>query len=71
MAFMKIALDRRDFECQLTNPIRFTGAEIIKLLRLRKGGFHYDEINDWCKRMVATTIMSVWRMMASSPAPFK
>ncbi len=32
MAFMKIALDQRDF--------------------------HYDEINDWCKRMVATTIMS-------------
>src|ERR671927_434531 len=31
---------------------------MIKLLRLRKGGFHYDEINDWCKRMVATTIMS-------------
>jgi hypothetical protein len=58
MAFMKIALDQRDFEGQLTNPIRFTGAEIIKLLRLRKGGFHYDEINDWCKRMVATTIMS-------------
>jgi hypothetical protein len=58
MAFMKIALDQRDFEGQLTNPISFTGAEIIKLLRLRKGGFHYDEINDWCKRMVATTIMS-------------
>src|SRR6478609_3741200 len=58
MAFMKIALDQRDFEGQLTNPIRFTGAEIIKLLRLCKGGFHYDEINDWCKRMVATTIMS-------------
>lgn len=31
---------------------------MIKMLRLRKGGFHYDEINDWCKRMVATTIMS-------------
>jgi hypothetical protein len=58
MAFMKIALDQRELEGQLTNPIRFTGADIIKLLRLRKGGFHYDEINDWCKRMVATTIMS-------------
>lgn len=58
MAFMKIALDQREFEGQLTNPIRFSGADMIKLLRLRKGGFHYDEINDWCKRMVATTIMS-------------
>lgn len=58
MAFMKIALDQKDFQGSLTNPIRFTGAEIIKLLGLRKGGFHYDEINDWCKRMVATTIMS-------------
>jgi hypothetical protein len=58
MAFMKIALDQREFQGQLTNPIRFSGADMIKLLRLRKGGFHYDEINDWCKRMVATTIMS-------------
>src|SRR5690242_9019753 len=58
MAFMKIALDQREFQGQLANPIRFSGADMIKLLRLRKGGFHYDEINDWCKRMVATTIMS-------------
>jgi len=58
MAFMKFALDQREIQGQLTNPIRFSGADMIKLLRLRKGGFHYDEINDWCKRMVATTIMS-------------
>ncbi len=58
MAFMKIALDQREFQGHLTNPIRFSGADMIRLLRLRKGGFHYDEINDWCKRMVATTIMS-------------
>jgi hypothetical protein len=58
MAFMKFALDQRELQGQLTNPIRFSGADMIKLLRLRKGGFHYDEINDWCKRMVATTIMS-------------
>jgi hypothetical protein len=58
MAFMKFALDQREFQGQVTNPIRFSGADMIKLLRLRKGGFHYDEINDWCKRMVATTIMS-------------
>jgi hypothetical protein len=55
---MKFALDQREVQGELTNPIRFSGAEMIKLLRLRKGGFHYDEINDWCKRMVATTIMS-------------
>jgi hypothetical protein len=58
MAFMKIALDQREYQGQVTNPICFSGADMIKLLRLRKGGFHYDEINDWCKRMVATTIMS-------------
>jgi len=58
MAFMKIALDQREIQGQLSNPIRFSGADMIKMLRLRKGGFHYDEINDWCKRMVATTIMS-------------
>lgn len=58
MAFMKIALDQREFQGGVSNPIRFTGADMIKLLRLRKGGFHYDEINDWCKRMVATTITS-------------
>ena len=58
MAFMKIALDQREALGKIENPIRFCGADMIKLLRLRKGGFHYDEINDWCKRMVATTIMS-------------
>lgn len=58
MAFMKIALDQREFQGELQNPIRFSGADMIKMLRLRKGGFHYDEINDWCKRLVATTIMS-------------
>jgi len=58
MAFMKFAQDQRELQGQLQNPIRFSGADMIKLLRLRKGGFHYDEINDWCKRMVATTIMS-------------
>jgi len=58
MAFMKIALDQRELQGELTNPVRFSGADMIKLLRLRKGGFHYDEMNDWCKRLVATTIMS-------------
>lgn len=58
MAFMKIALDQKEFQRRLENPIRFSGCDMIRLLRLRKGGFHYDEINDWCKRMVATTIMS-------------
>jgi hypothetical protein len=58
MAFMKIALDQKEFQGRLENPVRFTGSDMIRLLRLRKGGFHYDEINDWCKRMVATTIMS-------------
>jgi hypothetical protein len=58
MAFMKIVMDQREFQGQVANPIRFSGADMIRLLGLRKGGFHYDEINDWCKRMVATTIMS-------------
>src|SRR5258708_31526099 len=34
MAFMKIALDQREFQGQLTNPIRFSGADMIKLLQL-------------------------------------
>jgi hypothetical protein len=58
MAFMKIAFDQKEFQGRLENPVRFTGSDMIRLLGLRKGGFHYDEINDWCKRMVATTIMS-------------
>ena len=58
MAFMKIALDNRDQTGQVQNPTRFTGADMIRMLRLTKGGFHYDEINDWCKRLVATTITS-------------
>src|SRR3979411_2149313 len=43
MAFMKIAMDQREFQGEVVNPIRFSGADMIKLLRLRKGGFHYDE----------------------------
>ncbi|KAJ8138975.1 hypothetical protein OY671_007811, partial [Metschnikowia pulcherrima] len=54
----EIALDQRDDQGQSANPVRFAGADLIKSLRLCKGGFHYDEINDWCKRMVATTISS-------------
>src|SRR5215472_14905522 len=34
MAFMKIALDQREFHGHVANPIRFTGADMIKLLRL-------------------------------------
>ena len=71
MAFMKIALDQRDFHGQAVNPIRFSGADMIKLLRLRKGGFHYDEINDWCKRMVATTIMSESSIFLGGPPPVR
>src|ERR1043165_6760552 len=43
MAFMKIAMDQREFKGRVMNPVRFTGADMIRLLRLRKGGFHYDE----------------------------
>src|SRR6476620_910860 len=40
MAFMKIAFDQKEFQGQLQNPVRFTGSDMIRLLGLRKGGFH-------------------------------
>jgi hypothetical protein len=62
---MKIALDQCDFKGEVVNPIRFTGADMIKLLRLRKGGFHYDEINDWCKRLVPRSLSEKYCAIAA------
>lgn len=58
MALMKIILDRRSKDGIVDNPIRFTGYELLKLLRLSLAGYHYEEIEEWLKRMTATTIMS-------------
>jgi hypothetical protein len=58
MALMKIILDRRAVQGRVSNPIRFTGYELLKTLRLSFSGQHYDEINEWLRRMTATTIMS-------------
>lgn len=58
MALMKLVLDRRVQEGPVSNPVRFSGYQLLRLLRLSLAGYHYDEINDWLKRMTATTIMS-------------
>lgn len=58
MALMKLVLDRRVQEGPVINPVRFSGYQLLRLLRLSLAGYHYDEINDWLKRMTATTIMS-------------
>lgn len=57
MALMKIIMDRRT-RGAVSNPIRFSGYELLKTLRLSFAGQHYDEINEWLRRMTATTIMS-------------
>lgn len=58
MALMKLVLDRRVQQGPISNPVRFSGYQLLRLLRLSLAGYHYDEINDWLKRMTATTIMS-------------
>jgi hypothetical protein len=58
MAFMKIAMEQKMAEGQLTNPIRFSGYSLIKVLGLTDGGENYEELNRWGMRMADTTITS-------------
>jgi hypothetical protein len=58
MAFMKIAMEQKMAEGQLTNPIRFSGYRLLKVLGLTDGGENYEELNRWGMRMADTTITS-------------
>src|ERR1700712_2099542 len=70
MAFMKIAMDRKAMEGELTNPIRFSGYSMLKALGLSDSGANYEDLNHWGMRMADTTITSEQIIYSSSRRKF-
>jgi hypothetical protein len=58
LALQKIIADIRQRDGKVTNPIKFTSAEILSLLRHRKSGRSYKDIEEWLNVMYSTTIIS-------------
>lgn len=57
-AFQKIVQDLRWREGQVTNPVSFSSAEMLRLIGRKKSGQGYKEIADWMERMTLTGIRS-------------
>lgn len=70
MAFMKIAMERKILEGELTNPIRFSGYSMLKALGLSDSGANYEDLNQWGMRMADTTITSEQIIYSSSRRKF-
>ncbi len=70
MAFMKIAMERKIAEGELTNPIRFSGYSMLKALGLSDSGANYEDLNQWGMRMADTTITSEQIIYSSSRKKF-
>ncbi len=70
MAFMKIAMERKIAEGELTNPIRFSGYSMLKALGLSDSGANYEDLNQWGMRMADTTITSEQIIYSSSRKRF-
>jgi hypothetical protein len=58
IAFLKIINENRDRNGVITNPIRFSGYQMIRELGLSSNGDIYADILRWGKRMSDTTITS-------------
>jgi hypothetical protein len=58
LALQKLISDIRQRDGKVTNPIKFTSAEILSLLRHRKSGRSYKDIEEWLNVMYSTTIIS-------------
>lgn len=70
MAFMKIAMERKMVEGQLTNPIKFSGYSMLKALGVSDSGANYEDLNEWGMRMADTTITSEQIIYSSSRRKF-
>jgi hypothetical protein len=70
MAFMKIAMERKMIEGEITNPIRFSGYSMLKSLGLSDSGANYEDLNQWGMRMADTTITSEQIIYSSSRRKF-
>jgi plasmid replication initiation protein len=58
LALQKLIADIRQRDGKVSNPIKFTSAEILSLLRHRKSGRSYKDIEEWLNVMYSTTIIS-------------
>jgi hypothetical protein len=58
LALQKLIADIRQRDGKVTNPIKFTSAAILSLLRHRKSGRSYKDIEEWLNVMYSTTIIS-------------
>ncbi len=70
MAFMKIAMDRKMINGTITNPIRFSGYSMLKVLGLSDAGANYEDLNQWGMRMADTTITSEQIIYSTSNKTF-
>ena len=57
-AFQKLLDHTRRLNGSISNPVAFTSAELLKLLKRKKSGQSYREISDWLERMTLTGIRS-------------
>jgi hypothetical protein len=59
LALNKILVDVQTREGQVTNPVSFSSAELLALLKIYKdSGKNYRDVSDWLDVMVGTTIIS-------------
>ena len=70
LAFMKIAMERKLAQGELTNPIRFSGYSMLKALGVSDSGANYEDLNQWGMRMADTTITSEQIIYSSSRRKF-
>src|SRR3984885_9368231 len=72
LALHKIISDIQLRDGQLTNPVSFTSAEILALLRIYKdSGKNYRDVSDWLDVMVGTTIISEGAVYVSGQRTIK
>ena len=59
IALQKIINDLKQELGEIGNPIRFSTAELLRLLGKRiRTGKNYDDVGEWLKRMTSTAIVS-------------
>lgn len=58
MGFMKLLMEMKVRTGLITNPIRFSGYSLLRVLGQCDSGENYEALNSWGKRMADTTITS-------------
>lgn len=58
LALQKIITDIKQAQGNVSNPIGFTSAEILRLLGHADSGKNFHDVHEWMKRMTSTTIIS-------------